>query len=236
MGTGFGSKYVKVRTFGVSRAADRKRSKSAANYVRSTTRYTQPSGTGEMKFFDTTVSVGTVSAAGNIQPSMNLIPQSVTESGRIGRVTRIRRVQINGEVRLDPVASGAGPPSDRLRFIVYLDKQANGATAQVTDLLETADILSFRNLSNSSRFQVLSDQTKDINFQAGGGDVAGANSNFAGNFKSLKLYKTCNIPVEFSATTGAITEIRSNNIGILLISENATANCKWVCRLRFTDS
>lgn len=48
------------------------------------------------------------------------------------------------------------------------------------------------------------------------------------------FYKKCNVPLEFSSTTGAITEIRSNNIGVLLISAEGTAKFDSSIRIRFT--
>ncbi len=202
-------------------------------------RYNRPSrmSPGEWKFFDTTATFGTVGAAGEIQASMCLIPQNITESGRIGRKCTVKRIDFMGDMILNAVLASANGQVDRVRVIVYHDKQANGATAAVLDLLETADILSFRNLANSGRFRILSDTTQAISCMAGAGDVAGTNGNWNAVIRSYKVGASLNMPLEFSGTTGAITELRSNNIGILAISEGADLTTfKFNCRVRYADS
>ena len=49
------------------------------------------------------------------------------------------------------------------------------------------------------------------------------------------FYKTCNMPIEYDSTTGAITEIRSNNIGVLLLSRNGVCTFGSKFRVRFSD-
>ncbi len=49
------------------------------------------------------------------------------------------------------------------------------------------------------------------------------------------FFKKVKIPLEFSAGTGAITEIRSNNLFVLLISEAGAAGFESKMRLRFSD-
>lgn len=184
---------------------------------------------GESKFFDTTVAQTTVQTAGNIlSPSLNLIPQGTTESNRDGRKCVVTALNMRGQVTIPSVASAG--QADRVRIIVYQDKQANGSPATVTQILETAAVNSFRNLAESQRFTILKDQNVDLVPQygstAGSGEI---------NY-SWKFYKKCNIPLEFNSTTGAITEIRSNNIGVLVISfdgTNTTASFGFTSRVRF---
>lgn len=183
---------------------------------------------GESKFFDTVVASGATSASGAIESlSLNLIPQGTTESERLGRKCTITSMYIKGQFTLSSTAGNDGG-EDRIRVIVYKDKQANGATATVANILETADINSFRNLAESQRFDVLSDRVYDFN-------VSAATS--AATIQNSKTYSfgkaKCNIPLEFNSTTGAITELRSNNIGVLSISESGTANFGFTSRVRF---
>ncbi len=194
-------------------------------------------GAGELKFFDTAGDFATVAATGEINSSLNLIPQGVTEDSRIGRKCVISRLHLKGDVVLVGTAGAITGLRDRVRLIIYIDKQANGATAAVLDILETADVLSFRNLSNTGRFRVLSDQVKVMNCMSGGGNVGGADCNFGEQIASWNVNLTgLNIPIEFSDTTGALTEVRSNNIGILAIAEqNGSSTCKFNARVRFKD-
>lgn len=139
-------------------------------------------------------------------------------------------------MKVSEIDAQATPASgDTVRVIMFLDKQANGATAAVTDILETASFLSFNNLANSGRFQTLLDKTVTLNYMTLASDGAGLVSS-ANKFTDFSFHKRCNIPIEFSATTGAITEIRSNNIGVLLISRAASSALFSNIRIRFSDN
>jgi len=186
----------------------------------------------EKKFFDGTLGSTACAAAGTIlNASLNLIPQGVTESTRVGRKCVVKNLNMKGHVIL-PATTTAASTSDIVRVIVYLDKQCNGATAGVTDILEATDIESFRNLANSQRFVVMYDKTKTINLSGCG---LAATDTWAERVIPFKFSKACNIPLEFDSTTGAITEIRSNNIGVLGISESGLVAIQYRWRMRFSD-
>lgn len=220
-------------------AAYRKKVKANPGYYRTTGYYGRypsagGSGTGELKFFDTTDTFAALVPAGEIKNSLNLIPQGVTESTRIGRKCTIRSLQIRGNLNLPPVAGVSAAGGSVVRIIVYQDKQANGVAATVTDILNTADIHSFRNLANSHRFRILKDSTIDINPTAAAGD--GTTNDTTSVYKSWECYLRVNVPLEFSSTTGAITELRSNNLGILAISETSSNIIfNYNCRVRYSD-
>lgn len=190
---------------------------------------------GELKFFDTTHAQATVATAGAItNASLNLIPQGVTESNRVGRKCTIKKIHFRGEVRM-PDSSTSGTTADRMRMIVYVDKQANGATAAVTDILETANIDAFRDLSNTGRFTVLYDVTEDVYSPSGSGRGTTDTLAFGEMKKTLRHDIECSYPLEFSSTAGALTELRSNNVGVLAISEAGVVTLQYTARIRFTD-
>ncbi len=194
--------------------------------------------TAEMKFHDIDVDDAVVSSSGSIQNSgsVNLIAQGVTESTRIGRKCVIR--SINWRQTLDtPTFDAQAVPNggETIRTIMYLDRQANGATATVAQILETANLHSFNNLSEKNRFLILYDKFTDLNYQAMGSDGAGVISG-SEVVRTETFFKKCNIPLEFSAGTGALTEIRSNNIGVLSISRSGQGGFNSKIRLRFTDN
>lgn len=190
---------------------------------------------GELKFFDQGLTDAVVSAAGTIQAAGSFvnIAQGVTESERVGRKCTIRAVQWNYQLALTASAGATLTGGDTVRVIIYLDKQCNGATAAVADILESDDYQSFYNLTNSGRFKILHDKFHDINPTAGAGD--GAANDQAKIVRQYKFYKTCNIPLEFSAATGAIAEIRSNNLGILTLSALGLTGLDSQLRVRFSD-
>lgn len=194
-----------------------------------------PSG-GELKFVDFTYDDAIVSANGSIKNSICTIAQGVEQSQRIGRKCTIKSINIKWLLALPSHNGAVVPFGDTTRIIVFLDKQCNGATATVADILDTADIRSHRNLANEGRFRILKDMKYDTNY-AGVAYNTGTATYIAASQQTLgNTFKKCNIPVEFNSTTGAITEIRSNNIGLLTISENGLTTWKSEIRLRFSDN
>lgn len=188
----------------------------------------------ELKFFDTTITDAEVSNGGTIFPSWNLIPQGVTESQRVGRKCTIRRIGFRYTTGLPAITNAQNSvEGETVRVIVFLDRQANGTAATVTDILETAQYNSFNNLANSSRFRIMYDKRHDMNYfntqTSGGQDIDG--TNISGSF-----FANVNLPIEFSSTTGVIGEIRSNNIGLLLISDSQQGYLEGRVRVRFSDS
>ncbi len=190
---------------------------------------------GELKFHDLTVDDAIVATAGEITPSLNLIGQGITESLRVGRKCTIKSIWWRVQFDLPKFDAIAAPNAgDTVRAIIYLDKQCNGATATVTDILNTADWRSFRNLSNQGRFTILMDKLHTVNYMQMASDGAGLVSGGA-TVRDYTYYKKCNTPIEFDDTTGAITEIRSNNYGLLVIGSTNTMGMGSFFRLRFSD-
>ncbi len=191
----------------------------------------------ELKFFDAVFNDAVISATGTVIPSLNLVAQGVTEKTRVGRKMTITYLHMNYTVHIPELDAGGTPnPNDTVRFIVYIDSQCNGATAAVLDILETADQMSFNNLGNSGRFRVLKDQRINLNYLSMASDGAGVVSQ-SQVARTFSFHKKLNLPIEFDAAAGAITEIRSNNIGVLWISSTGLAEAvQCLARIRFSDS
>ncbi len=190
---------------------------------------------GELKFHDVSLDDLVVSNTGTITNSVNLIGQGVTESERVGRKCTIKSFNWKYIVSIPTQDAVATPfPSEVFRIILFIDKQCNGATAVVLDILETAVLTSFRNLANTQRFVILYDKIHNVQQQTLASDGAGVVSSSAIQYM-YNVYRKLNLPIEFSSTTGAITEIRSNNIGVLLISANNVGKFDSEVRLRFSD-
>lgn len=193
---------------------------------------------GEAKFFDKITANAAISTTGTIlDDSVNEIVQGTGESNRIARACTLTGIFFKGNMRLIPGAALTAPrnAADVIRVIIYQDKQCNGATAAVTDILETANVDAFYNLANSKRFYILMDKRVALNSPGAG---LAATDTWAECHKAWKFSKLCNIPIEFSGTTGAISEIRSNNIGVMAIALNpaSTAFVGYTCRVRFSDN
>lgn len=186
-------------------------------------------GSTELKFLDTVVS-STIPSAGAVAGSPTgivLIPQGVTESTRVGRKCTITSILMKGRMTLATDTATAA-----YSISLIWDKQANGAYPAFTDVYKTAVTTAHLNLANSGRFVVLKRWYGHIT-QPTYNDTGAA---FGGVTKSFKYYKKCNIPIEFSSTTGAITEIKSNNLFFVVIS-NVDAKISYATnwRVRFSD-
>jgi len=186
-------------------------------------------GSTERKFFDTGLSftydtTGEVPATGQLV----LIPQGDTESTRDGRKATIESIQIRGTLSFAPAA--AATANAVVHTYLVLDTQCNGAAANATDVFtSTAFSTAFLELNNSGRFRILKHWIHTFNAQAG---VSTAYNN---QVRSLEYFKKCNIPIDWSSTTGAITEIKSNNIFLMAGGTFAddTVTMAGNCRVRF---
>ncbi len=185
----------------------------------------------ELKFFDTLIAIGGIPTAGAVHPTFNNVAEGTARSERVGRKIVIRRIGWKYSNLATPT-----PPveSTVVRLIVFLDTQANGATATVAEILDTAQYHSFRKLENAQRFSILMDRTHPCNVLAKT-TATGIDFDYGFDFYSKEL----NIPIEFdnSFIDGRLETIRSNNIGLLLISKsNNDVDVNGTMRIRYTDS
>lgn len=185
----------------------------------------------ELKFFDTAHtfsfdSTPEVPAGGQLC----LIPQGVTESTRVGRKCTVRSISMKGTLTYNPGTSTAGATTIWLTLV--LDKQCNGAAATNGDVYVGNPMNNFRNMANISRFTVLKRIIIDFNSTAG---VSGA---YSASQKTFGFTKKCNIPLEFSSTTGALTELKTNNLFLLANSYpgDDLVTIAGVTRIRFSDN
>lgn len=198
-------------------------------------------GKPEKKFYDqrqvlTAMGSGGEPAKARTTTMVN-IPQGTSASQRIGRSLTVKSIHIRGHF-----VSAVGAPYDMFRLIVFLDQQCNGAVAQYTDLLEVGvdnaniDCTSFLNLSNSKRFKIL----RDFHGGNNSGIWNSTAADFGTQFVSFNENINVDIPIEYSSTTGAIAEIKSNNIGMFFIgyrgSGTGAGSVQYYFRVRYTDN
>lgn len=193
-------------------------------------------GSYEKKYFDTVYAAASIPAAGGFTVSWNLLPQGTTKNQRIGNKCVLTNLNFHGQFTLLTQAA-ASVVGDKIRWIVFVDRQANGAVpAAIADLIQTmpgatTDVNSFRNMDNVDRFVILKDKTYTLNQTTQSGSLG---SNVV--TREIKMNKKVNIPLEFSSTTGAITEIRSNNVLALIISlGNNLTQFAGTSRVKFSD-
>ncbi len=188
----------------------------------------------ELKFFNSDQDDASIAAGGTVIGSVNLIAQGVGESQRVGRKCVIRQVHARWNIR-NAGTSDTATADETVRLMFVLDKQANGANASVTDMVETSNYLSFNNLANKGRFRTLMDRTYTLNSMGGAGNGT-ANDTLSVAIDD-SLYKNVNIPIEFDGVNGTIGEIKSNNILVVTFSRvGAIALMDLRMRLRFSDN
>lgn len=186
----------------------------------------------ELKFFDTTLSIpfdatGEVPATGG---QLCLIPQGDTESSRDGRMAYIRSLQLRGAIEFAPGAAATAYTTVHL-YLVH-DMQTNGAAAAVTDVLTSTSLaVALVNIQNSQRFKIL--KRWDIPMNPG----AGATTALNGVIKPFNYYMRCNIPITYGGATGAITEIKDNNLFLIAGAANSDdlVTLTGKARVRFYD-
>lgn len=187
----------------------------------------------ELKFYDRSINTA-IPVNGAIIDTLNNMAQDTSENGRIGRKVSVKHVYMRGTVFLGPEENAANiPQDDSVRIIVYMDKQCNGSDAIVGDILQDLDFFGYRNLANLSRFKILKDVKYDLNY-------GGLTSDGAANFSTTGVAKTfqfafhTNDPIEYSGVGQSISEIRSNNFGMLFISRTGLAAVSGTSRLRYS--
>ena len=185
----------------------------------------------ELKFFDTATSFN-IDQTAEVPPTgqLNLIPQGVTESTRVGRKCVLKSIQGRWDIAYSPGAAAVGATTAAVYLV--LDKQANGAAATYADVFGgSIATQGLHNLANSQRFVVLKKWVWTFNA------TAGVTTAYNSVVKHVDWYKKCNIPLEFSSTTGAITELRSNNVFLLAGAYNTddVVGVSGNVRVRFSD-
>lgn len=180
----------------------------------------------EKKYHDgTQVQYGVATGGDLPMATMLEIPQNTSQSGRIGKTIHVKDLFVRYELGIAAGAAAVG--SDIVRVMIIKDKQCNGTSPAILDILNQATVDSFNKLENKYRFQVLYDETHSLNAPGGDGTNTVRQILQCRASKNLK-----NMPMEYSGVTGAIGEVRSNNIFMLTIAKygSATFSCKWRAR------
>ncbi len=207
----------------------------------------------EKKFLDLILTDALISTAGTgfavtaAQPNTDTativgILQGNGAGQRIGRKCTITNILCRFLFAFDdgtPDAdlAAADGSNDCLRIIIFWDKQCNGTSATATQMLETDAFNAFRSITNASRFNILYDKLFTLNSNAiAAGNGTNDTSRVVHKNFIKKVNIKCFIPMEFSGTTGNLTEMRTNNVGILAWSQSNRMTLETtILRIRFVD-
>lgn len=206
---------------------------------------------GEMKYFDTTkalTSIPSVAAWTGTEfdpATFDTLCVPVLGAGinqRIGKAIKVLKIKINGQIRTAKQATAVGTDTSLIRLAVVMDKQTNAAQAQgeqVFTATATADEapLTFQNVDNFGRFNVLKDKTIVI-----------GNPNFAdapvtdvnGLVRPFKISLKFKEPIgmRFNATNGGtVADIVDNSFHIYAVASNAdlVPQISYLCRVCYKE-
>lgn len=186
----------------------------------------------ELKFKDTSISDPVVAATGFISTNLLLIPQGTSDNTRIGRLITLRSIGFKFQWKL-PSKTVVTDMTDTVRVMVIQDKQANGTLPAVGDILKQTELVSFNELNNKRRFRTLMDRVYDMNSSGMAGNGTTQDSMEVVRYDSW--FKKLNMPIDYSSSVGSITELKSNNIFVLLISTDGNCSFDGNVRMRFSD-
>lgn len=179
----------------------------------------------EKKWFDTLASGQNPTTGGAFPISnANSIDDGTLDTERVGAKIQLTAVQYHFEGAL----ASTDTASNLVRLILYADKQPNGATATVTQILQNNDFLSFRNLDNLDRFDILDDSIVELKAEAGVSGTLVMSRCYKG------IYKKVNYPVAYASDAGTFP-ISGACIGLLVIAKSATGVYSVRTRVRFMD-
>lgn len=171
----------------------------------------------ELKNFDTAVSFAVdqtleVPATGQ----WALVPQGDSATTRDGRRIVVKSIQFRGDINGNTGGAGNSSPA-LVQIWVVQDTQANGAAAAATDVFDGTGATScLRNLNNSKRFRILHTEKLHPHANGSGMSIADIPAAATGIWRApFEFFLKTYIPMTFSGTAGAITEITENNVFIV---------------------
>lgn len=176
----------------------------------------------ELKDIDTSLAAAECSTTGAIN-LINGVAQGTDFNTRVGRKFNMRSILVRGTIKV-----GATPTLAAYRWMIVYDKQANGASAVITDILTAINMGGVNNLTNRDRFVVIADKKGYVE-AAGRGVVP------------IKFYKRCALETTNGGTSAAIGSIQTGALYFVTLGDLATGVTAPVCgamtaRVRFTDT
>lgn len=200
----------------------------------------------EVKFFDTTYTAAFIANTGWAGSELETATyglfcpqQGDGESGRDGRKVLVKSLHLKGCLYKAKAADQDDPDDPvQVTFMVVQDMQTNGAQAQGETIMDdtpaaTEECFSFRNLEYTKRFRVLFKKTYVLRDAMAFSDGANTGAT-SGTGVLININRMLNVPVEFSASTGAVTDIVDNSFHVYACcTVGNTVKLKYNSRVRF---
>lgn len=173
----------------------------------------------EFKYKDTELSVNP-SASGAFY-LLNGLQTGDNVINRDGRLVRIKSCQAKYKLTMNASATNT-----TVRFLWFIDKQANQSTPTGSDLFINVNTQGLKNLNNRKRFVFLKDQTISL-------------SSNSLTEKRFNYYRKLDMKTVYDAgDAGTIADITTNALYLYVISDEAvnTPSLELYNRIRFIDN
>lgn len=148
------------------------------------------------------------------------VAQGLGDEDRIGNTILLKDIYFRYEIAMNATASAT-----TIRVILFCDKETDGVSPTVGQVLETVNYLAPLNQDSSKRFVVLKDITMSMSI-------------YNNRIKAGKFYKILNIHTRYDGTGATVADARQNQFFLLTISNEVSAvpTINYNCRIKFYDS
>lgn len=178
-----------------------------------------------------------------IEDCLNSLDVGTGESQRIGRNISILGFKLRYFFeRLPTTDSGSVVADTKLRIICFIDKQTNGASPTVEQVLDlqtpspviVAPDISFLNLQFRSRFQILYDKQHILKPQGNQqkADVFASGLAFSHTFEYNKYWKN-GLKITYDGVGDTVASITDKSIHVMCFSTNPLINLSYGTRIRY---
>lgn len=177
---------------------------------------------------------GIPTSTGRVDPiqSYNIV-QGTGDGNRTGNFVQVKGIWLRFICTLP-----TGTPYSTYRVVVFTDRQTNGSTPAITDVLETATggIGAGYNDDNvtkvgGARFRVIRDKWFAVNSGVGASDATSASQG-----KAFQMYLKGPFTVHYKANAGAITDIVSGEIFVATLANGTNASIQCQVQIMFVDA
>lgn len=173
----------------------------------------------ELKHKDISVGFGATANAGTFV-LLNPLVQGDTTITRTADEVKFTSVQMRISLQSDDVVGSPGTSSNSVRYILFWDRQPNGAAPTVATLLDTSvagnPYFAPYNHDYQARYKILRDRTVDMSPNYGALTIA-QNMRRSISFKRRLARIT-----KYAGNAGTIADIQTNSLYILFIAYSDT--------------
>lgn len=195
----------------------------------------------EVKFFDFAGATNVIPETGLLLNDHNFIQTGDTASSRDGNQIKATSLMIRAQLLSDQDLV----VPQRVRMVVFWDTQTNGADCSLSGLTSSlmdasatvTGTFDFRNQRTIDRFKIIFDKVYTINPQLKLTEAAGTVTDNQPKAVSIVKYFKLGRVIDYTASTGAITDLMKNTINVAFFSDVAAdqPTVSFNIRLNFKD-